>query len=222
MITIFGVMNRVKHLQSARFGFAGMLAACLAFGAVSGCGQHQDTKVKSSRYSALGEVMASKLNEMAGGKGRIVLLVAENDNNHETAFGQTIAAFRKAVSQSFQMNLETVATPTVIFPGSEPFPADKFAALLQKHADADYVVSFVGVPALTPAQIDQLPSPRPQVVEVVTFNPPTKAMFAKKVVCLAVVPRPASDQAATGRTSQEMFDALYQVVMTETASILTH
>jgi len=47
-------------------------------------------------------------------------------------------------------------------------------------------------------------------------------MFAQKVLCLAAVPKPEPDQAATGRPAQEMFDTLYQVVTPETADILTH
>jgi hypothetical protein len=222
-LVMLGAMNPVKHHKSACFRFAGRAVACLVLLAVSGCGQHRDAEVGDKRYLALGEVMATKLNEMAGGKGRLVLVVAESANNQSAAFGQTAAAFRKALGKSLRISVtETVAMPALLRPGAEPLPADKLATLLQKYSDTDYLVSFVGVPVLTPEQISQLPSRRPQVVAVVTFCPPTQAMFAQKVLCLAAVSKPEPDQAATGRPAQEMFDTLYQVVTPETADILTH
>ena len=220
---MLGAMNPVKHLhlKAASFCFAGMALACLALLAVSGCGQHRDAEVGDQRYQALGEVMATKLNEMAGGKGRLVLVVAESANNQSAAFGQTVAAFRKALSKSLQISVtETAAMPVLLRPGAEPLPADKLAALLQKYSDTDYLVSFVGVPVLTPAQISQLPSPRPQVVEVVAFDNPTKAMFAGKVLALAAVSKPGTQDAAVGGSVQEIFDAQYQLVTPDTAGLL--
>jgi hypothetical protein len=210
-------MNSDRHTKSACVGIAGMIAAGLAFLAGNGCGQHQDTKFENSRYSALGEIVAAKVNELGGGKGRLVLVVAERDNNQPTAFGQIVAAFRKTLDKSFQVSVETVVTSAVAFSGSDPLSVDKFTALLQNNADADYLISFVGVPVLTPVQIDQLPSPRPPVVEVVAYNPPTKAMFAKKVVCLAALNKPAAQGSDATGSSLEIFDACYQLASPETA-----
>jgi hypothetical protein len=96
--------------------------------------------------------------------------------------------------------------------GMELLPAAKLQDLLQKHATADCLVSFVGVPALTPEQIAQLPSPRPKVVAAVVFNPPSKAMFAGKVLYLAALPKSGADQADA--------DGQYQIVTPETADSL--
>lgn len=214
-------MNSDQQPNFARFSLAGIAVLCLGLLVGSGCGRNSDSKVEGSRYSALGEVMAAKVNELAGGKpGGVVLVVAASDNDQPTAFGQAAAAFRKALDKSLKAEVETVNTPAVAFSGSDPLSADKFTALLQKHAGADYLVSFVGVPVLTPAQMDQLPSPRPRVVAVVTFNPPTKAMFARKVVCLAALAKPEAQGDVTGGSAQEMFAACYQLVTPETTRLL--
>jgi hypothetical protein len=215
-------MNRADHFKAARC-IAGVVVVSFALLVGTGCNQQPDGKVEHNRFTALGEVMAVKLNEMSGGKGSVVLVVGESDNNQPTPVGQAIAAFRHTLNKSVQITTtETVAMPAAPPPGFDPFSVDKFTGLLQKHEGADYLVSFVGVPVLTPAQIGQLPPQRPQAVEVVTFRAPTKAMFAAKVVCLAALARQVPDQAAAGRTAQEMFDAQYQVVTTETADRLTH
>jgi hypothetical protein len=203
--------------------FAGAIAVGLAILAGTGCGKHPGGKVENSRYTALGEVMAGKLNELAGSQGSIVLVVGESDHNQPTPIGQAITAFRNALGKSVQISAtETVTMPAVLPPGFEPLPADKFAGLLQKHGGADYLVSFVGVPVLTPAQIGQLPSRRPQTVEVVTFRAPSKAMFANKVVCLAALSRQVLEQGATGGAAQEIFDSHYQLVSRENAGALPY
>lgn len=117
---------------------------------------------------------------------------------------------------------EIAAAPAVLPPGFEPLPPSKFSELLQKYPDTDYLVSFVGVPVLTPAQISQLPARRPQAVEVITCRAPARAMFANKVVCLAAMSRQVPDQSADGRPAQELFDAQYQIITPENTGALPH
>lgn len=193
----------------------------LALLAGSGCGQK--TKVENNRYTALGQIMARKLSELGGNKGTIVLVVAERDNGQTTAFGQTIDVFRGTLDKRVQIiATESVPTPALAMRGIEPLRAEKFAELLQKYSGADYLVSFVGVPILTPAQIERLPSPRPQVVAVVVNNTPSRDLFARKVICLAALPKLAEDLAAGAGSLQEQFNAQYQMVTAETAGALLH
>lgn len=194
---------------------------CLVLLGGTGCGQNRAADSGNKCFAALGEVMAAKVNGLNGGKGSVVLVVGETDNNQTTDLGQTIAAFRKTLDQSVQTRgVETVPMPAMPPPGFEALSAAKLAALLQKYSDAKYLISFVGVPVLTPRQVAQLPSPRPRVVAVVTFNAPTRAMFASQVLCLAAVPVPGNRDAAFGGSAQELFDAQYQLVTQETAGLL--
>lgn len=191
---------------------------CLLAG--SGCGGGKGG-VDSDRFSALGTVMAGKTAQLCDGKGKVVLVVSTNDKDQATPYGIAFDAFRKGLGNSIQVTAtEAVQTPRVLMRGIEPLPADKFVELLQKYASADCLVSFVGVPILTPGQIAQLPSPRPRVVVVVTHNTPTRAMFAGKVINLAALPKPGADQATSGGSAQEHFDVQYQLVTPENAGVL--
>jgi hypothetical protein len=188
----------------------------------SGCGGGK-AEVDTNRFSALGTVMAQKTVPLCEGKGGVVLVVSENDKDQTTPSGLAFDAFRKALGNSVQVTAtEVVQTPTVIMRGIEPLPVEKFIELLQKHSGADCLVSFVGVPLLTPGQIAQLPSPRPRVVVVVAHNIPTKAMFARQAVSLAALPKPPSDQPLAGRTAQEVFDSQYQLVSIGTTDVLLY
>lgn len=196
----------------------GAMLCCLLAG--SGCSGRKG-EVDSNRFSVLGTVMAGKTAQLCEGKGGVVLVVSENDKDQATPYGLAFDAFRKGLGNSVPVTAtEVVQTPRVIMRGTEPLSAEKFAELLQKYSGADCLVSFVGVPVLTPGQIAQLPSPRPRVVVVVTHGLPSKAMFASKVVCLAALPKPPSDQPVTSGTPQQLFDSQYQLVTPETAATL--
>lgn len=208
-------------LDSKLAGFwSALMAACLCLAVGSGCGGEKG-KVDVNRYTALGEVMAAKTTELCGGKGNLVLVVGDRDNNQPSGYGLAIDAFRKALGKDMQVTAtEVVKMPTVIMRGDEPVPAEKFAELLQKYSSADCLISFVGAPNLTSRQIVELPSPRPRVVEVVAHNQPTKAMFASKVISLAALPKPGSQNTAAGSSAREIFDASYQIVTPETTEAL--
>ena len=92
---------------------------------------------------------------------------------------------------------------------------------MNKHASADILVSFAGVPRLTAEQVAQLPARRPKVVVAVTYNPPARAMFAQGVIHLAVLPQPGADSAtSTSRSAAEWFNTHYRLVTPQTASSL--
>jgi hypothetical protein len=185
----------------------------------TGCNRPND-KVETGPFVALGNVMSTQTSHLCNDNGSLVILVAEADaNNSASAAGQALDAFRKALPKSMKvLATESLPISPVLISGAEPLPPAKFIELLQKHSAADALVSFVGIPPLTPEQMAQLPSPRPKVVEVIVFGPPTKAMFAQKVVDLAALSRPVSDPAPPGQSSlQELFDSHYQLVTPETA-----
>jgi len=191
--------------------------------ASAGCGR--TAKIERGPYEALGEVAAKATSRLLGDKGKIVLLVSEADNNASTALGMAVQTFNDTLKHAGGVQVTATETikPAAAIPvsGAEPLTPAKLAELLAKHVTADALVSFVGVPRLTPEQMRQLPQPQPKVVAVVTFNPPTKAMFAQGVLHLAVLAEPAVDAAKrTPATTQEWFDANYRLVTPATAGLL--
>jgi hypothetical protein len=194
-----------------------VLAAGLLW--VNGCGLGKGT-VDENRFTALGKVMAEQTTQLCEGKASVVLVVSQNDHQQVTPAGLTFDAFGKALGKTVQVNsTEIVQTPQLLMPMSDPLTVAEFSELLRKHSGSDYLVSFVGVPPMTPAQIAQLPSPRPRVVAVVTHNPPTKAMFAGRVVCLAALFQGGSSPAPSGGSAKEIFEASYRLVSSETTGL---
>jgi hypothetical protein len=190
---------------------------------LSGCGR--GAKIERGPYTALGEVAAKATSNMLADKGKVVLLVSEADNNSATAVGLAVKTFKDVLRQTGGAQVAATETikPTVAIAlsGAEPLTPARFVELVSKHASADALVSFAGVPRLTLEQIGQLPQARPKVVAVVTYNPPTKAMFARGVLHLAILARPAADTSVrTPTTTQEWFDANYQLLTPATAGLM--
>ena len=200
------------------------LAAGLALFALAGCSDQ--AKVQNGPYLALGETTARATSDLLGGRGRISFIVSEADNNTDTAAGQALKAFKAALKKAGTITItatETAPAPGLMLSGVEPLPAAKFIELVQKHATDDAVVSFMGVPRLSAEQIAQLPNPRPKLIAAMTFNPPSKALFAQGILQLAVIPRlQPGDAAAQPKTTAEWFDSAFQLITPETAGALPY
>lgn len=195
-----------RHLVSA------VMLPGLVWVAGSGCGR-ESAGSGGNAYAAVGQVMAQKTAELCGGKGGIVMVTCQDENGNPVML-QIADAFKKSLGPGMQIaGVEKVNVPLAMSSGMPLLSADKLQELLGKYGSADCLVSFVGVPDLTAAQIDQLPSPRPKVVAAVAFSVPSPAMFGRKVVYLAAVPKPAAEPTtATGESAQAEFDAQYQLV----------
>ena len=196
------------------------LAIGLVLSLSAGCGKKSTVgTVNDKCLTALGQIMGGKTTALCSHGGNIVLLVNKNDQAASAPYAQTIGAFRQSLGQSIKIiATEDIDMPATLAPGMEPFSFNQLTGMLQKYANADYLVSFVGIPQLNPEQIAQLPSPRPQVIVVIARSRPTQVMLNKKVVSLVAVPKGLSDEAladlysARSSTAQELFDARYETV----------
>ena len=202
----------VNRRRTALLGIASMIALLVCGGCGSG-------PIGEDGNGSLGTVMGKKTAELLGGHGTVVLLISEADGDKSEGLSKNIAALKKALGKSVQVSaVENLRLRPM--PGLPLFPPQNFAAVLQKYATADALVSFVMLPMLPPAMAGQLPSPRPKVVSLVGV--PMKNLFAQSVVFLAVQPKPAPDAGAKSRTAQEWFDARYQLITPETADSLPY
>jgi hypothetical protein len=208
-------MQNMSHVR--------VLAALAALGLLLGTGCGRPGKVEVGPAAALGEVAASESANLLGNSGQIVILVSETDKDSSTALGIAFKAFTEALKNTGLkvVATETIRLPELVLSGTDPVPADRFLELVSKHAAVDALISFVGVPRLSAAQITQLPPQRPKIVVAAVFNPPSKMLFAQGVVHLAILPRRATTPAEKPpRTAREWFEANYQVVTPETAGSL--
>lgn len=202
-----------SSLNRWRATLSGM-ALLLAVLAGGGCGSKQTV---ADGNAALGEIMGQKTAELLGGHGSVVLLISEPDDTQSAGLEKTIAAYKQGLGKSVQVSaVENLRTRPM--PGLPPLSPQQFSDVLQKYPTADALASFVMLPRLTPDEVRQLPSPRPKVVTLAGV--PAKNLLTQQVVYLAAVPKPASGTGSQPHTAQEWFDAQYQIVTPQTASLL--
>ncbi len=179
----------------------------------SGCGGKLTT---ADSNVALGEVMGKKTAELLGGRGSVVILISEADGVKSPGLAKSIEAVKQALGDKIKVSaVENLQLQPL--PGLPLFSPQQFVEVLQKHAAADALISFVMLPKLPSAVAQQLPSPRPKVVSLVGV--PFKNLFAQQVVYLAVLPKPEM-ATVTAKTTQALFDAKFQLVTPETAGAL--
>lgn len=207
-------MTRVEtfHFLPGRLAWLGVVLAVLAL-AGGGCGSSSGNDTNA----VLGQVMGQQTAALLGGKGSVVILISQPDNEPSTGLDDTIAAFKQGLGKSITVTVDNLKLQPL--PGELLLTPQKFAAALQQHATADALVSFVVLPPLSAGAVQSLPSPRPKVVSMTGV--PAKNLFAQGVVYLAVAPKATAPGASTSSGSvQSQFDAQYQLVTPATAGSL--
>jgi hypothetical protein len=166
-------------------------------------------------HQSVGQVMAEETARLAGHGGKVLIITASVPEAPEL----------KVQVEAFEKQLKTLGGPTVqerilldtadnpkYRPGSG-LSAKHFLKIARKHPSADTIVSFVGAPQVSDADLQQLKVLPKLVAE--THSPEKLVnLFKKKVLLAAVVPRfefpaPGPKKPQTGR---QWFERYFQVL----------
>lgn len=177
--------------------------------------------------TAAGEVIADETAALLGGQGKVVLVT------FDTSATEMPAA--KAVRTGFQQRMKGQGGITVLFetlkvnpsPGMALWSLSQYQQLVQRHPGADAIVSLLGPPFFTEAEVSSLPQELPKGVVFGGGNPgqPLRKLFERGVVQVAVVNRftPLQPGSATpAATGRDRFEQQFQIIRTHNASILPY
>lgn len=175
-------------------------------------------KINPNPFIGLGEVAADHAVKLLGGRGEVVMVVLELDQRvAATAIQVPPDTFRDRLRKHPQIRITAVETikpqmQTMFAPGVL-WSADQFLDLVQKHARADLIVTFVGVPPLREEQIAALPKRRPKIFDVSASGLSTRALLEADVIQLAIGPRfrPMEASQPEPKTPREWFERHYAV-----------
>jgi hypothetical protein len=171
-------------------------------------------------HQSIGTVLADETFREIGLHRKIVIVSIDTGRAPEL----------KVQMKSFLKHLKAlgdvaIADKVILDPGENPkyrpgagLSAKRFLKIARKHASADAIVSFVGTPEISEAEMQQLKSVPKVIAE--THSPERLGLlFQKKVLVAAVVPRyefPAPGPRQP-RTMNQWFDHYFQVVHPDTA-----
>ncbi len=168
-------------------------------------------------HQAVGHVMAEETSRIVGHGGRILIVTAEAQNAPEL----------KAQVQTFEKDLKrlgiTVKNKITLDPADNAkyrpgagLSAKHFLKIAKKGASVDAIVSFVGAPRLSDAELAQLKATTKFIAE--THSPERLLnLFDKKILSVGIVPRfefPAPGPRKP-QTSRQWFDHYFQIVTPE-------
>jgi hypothetical protein len=170
-------------------------------------------------HQAVGEVMAEETSRLVGHAGSVVIVTTDSPQARELKI--QVEAFQKQLKR---LGGITVKETVTLDPGDNPkyragagLSGKRFLKIVRKNPGASAIVSFVGAPQLSDAEIAQLKSTPKFIAET---HSPEKLMslFQKKILSAAIVPRyefpaPGPRKPHTGR---EWFEHYFQILASET------
>lgn len=174
--------------------------------------------------SVAGRVAVEQVIKLVGQAGQVVVVRLDTTNlpsQQDTVVETFLAELGKHKSFTV-VGTELVDPAPILETGQFGWPAATLTKILSEHGDATVIVSFVGAPKLTDAEIASLPAQRPKIVAVssLSYQVDFRHLMDKQVIHAAIVP-PTGDQrlAATAnpKTDRDWFDHYLTVVTPETA-----
>jgi len=181
-------------------------------------------KINLKPFEAVGEVTAEEAVKLLGGHGRVLVLAYDAQ---VPAMMAPVEYFQNSLKQ--QSGISIVAIEKIKMNPMEAYgpemmglSADKFFDMVNRHSDADLIVSFVGAPYFQPKDWNRLTGQRPKMIAVSTFGLQVKQLLQRQIVQVAIVPRftPPEHPEKEPTTRREWFDKFYMVVTPETSGNL--
>lgn len=186
-----------------------------------------------SAFQTAGEIAAIETLKLTSNHAKIVVLAYPNDTDTNQPATVSSAPLQTLVAAfQRQPSVQTVVVERIGIHEQQLRGPDKglsvarYLTLLNKHADADAIVSFVGVPVPLPDEWSLLPARRPKFVAVFTSEQvPTTArlrrLFAEEVIHVAISPRPVPQPTAVvPKTARQRFEQLFGIVTAANAAVL--
>ncbi len=198
------------------------ICGCVAAIAISAIFIYRHFKAppfNAALHQRIGEVMAEQTDKALGHKGRILLITIPTGSEPELAV--QLAAFQQKLKRlgSFDIKeheLDTKGQPK--YGVGNGLSSRRFLRAVKNHP-SDAIVSFVGAPELSDADLAELKRAPTFIAETRSADHLPK-LFEKKLIQVAVVSRftfPAPGPLQP-RTPQEWFDKRYQILTAESAN----
>ena len=170
----------------------------------------------SKPHQALGDVAADEAVKLIGPGGRIILIV------RDTVFAESPATETQLKSFHARLKAASLNTAATNIIKVDPLrvtavPSGDFLEIARKAGDADVIVSFLGPPVFTDAQVARLGGKRPKLVAFCTGAMPDQVdlprVFEQKLLHVAIISRASPATAGPEPANlRAWFDRMYQVI----------
>ncbi len=194
-------------------GLVMVIAACWAWIYFKQLGP---STVNPPLHEGVGMVLADQTAKLLDHKGQIVVITIHSRQFPELRM--QLSAFEKTLKSSGAISIqhvEDVAAKDPKYGIGRGLSAARLLKTVAKYPTADAIVSFIGVPNFTPAEVDEFSKVHPKFIAEVRSQERTLRFLDKGVLQLAVVSRftfPAPGATKHPHKPSEWFDRYFQVV----------
>lgn len=185
--------------------------------------QFAGPSVETILHEGIGTVMAEETSKLINHNGKVVLW--KIDYSVAPELRHQVEAFKKALSRAGSVKIDKIrdfeTEGKAKYRAGGGLSAQRFVRTAKKDGYADAIVSFIGAPDLTEAQLKELGKP-PKFVAEVRSPEKLKPVFAQKIVDVAIVSRFEFPAPGTKKpkTPREWFDNRFQIVTPANAASL--
>jgi hypothetical protein len=174
-------------------------------------------------YQALGTIAAEEVSRSLGGQGRIAVAIPDPGSERDPVAEAQLEAFKESLKRQGQVAISAIETvkmdPFLRMQTGGAIPAEQFTALRQRYADLAGLVLFIGLPILSPSELDALRQTRTRLMVVSAALPGYDALLHEGVLQFAIVPRTVAADSGRppGPTLREVFDQEYVILRPDVA-----
>lgn len=178
------------------------------------------TKSDLKAFVGMGEVAADQAIKAANNHGQVAIWMYENADTTSPAMKTLLKSLTDTLKKASGIRLGTTEKIPYQAAGetSSALPRATFLPLMQRFADTDVIISFVGVPKLTAQDVQSLGAKHPLLVVIDTFEfNGQPAQYDPALVKAAIVPRleVIPPNAPRPKTARQAFDRYFQVLTAE-------
>jgi hypothetical protein len=176
-------------------------------------------------HEGVGTVLAEETANLLDHKGQIVLITVHSREFPELRV--QLASFEKTLKSSGAISIQQIEEVEAKDPKygvGRGLSATRLLKTVTKHPNADAIVSLIGVPNFTPAELDEFSKAHLKFIAEVRSQERTLRLLDQGILQLAVVSRfifPAPGGTKHPRKPREWFDRYFQVV-TPASGSTTH
>lgn len=170
--------------------------------------------------AAVGEVLASEVERLLGGKGQIALISRQPPASGPHANRERIESFTSALKSRPGLTLAAanwLPSPPAGVMDLGTVSEEQLLAACDRHPDARAFLILAGLPPFSPAVAEKVKARSIHLIAVCGYSAQVRRWLEAKALAVAVFPRMGELPADTPepRTAQDWFDREYQLATPE-------
>ncbi len=175
-------------------------------------------KIDLNPYQALGAVAAEETSKLLNHQGAIILVIPDPGSDRDPVMEAQISAFESGLKKAGKVAVRSkeivMLDPFLSMRTGGAMPPEQFVGLLKKHPAVAAFVLFIGFPALSHEELNELKARSEKRIVISAALPGYESLIEQGILHLVIVPRPQSaDQAlAPATTTREAFDQEYLIL----------